>query len=68
MRGDDIKIELIKQKKTQKWLLNQLESFVSTDKTELSRTLSGTRRGAKADKIMFYAEQILKGDRICPKQ
>jgi len=59
--GIDIRVSLLKNGKTQKWLIDELiKSGVSTSKTELSRVLSGNRSGPKADKILTKAHDILR--------
>lgn len=57
---ESIKTRLVKNTLTQVWLINRLEDEgLSTDKTELSSVLAGTRHGAKAETILKFADSIL---------
>ncbi len=57
---DHIRIALFENSLSQVWLINRLEEHgVITDKAELSSALSGTRRGAKIDKIIEVSIEIL---------
>lgn len=57
---DKIRVSLFENSLSQVWLINRLEERgVITDKTELSSALSGTRRGAKVDKIIKTSTEIL---------
>lgn len=58
---DEIRIRLYQNCLTQAWLINRLEERgIYTDKAELSSALAGTRKGAKVDKILSTAFEILK--------
>jgi len=60
--GVNIRVELIKRARTQKWLIDELaKTGVETDKTELSKVLSGKRHGKKADMILRGSKDILRG-------
>ena len=60
--GVNIRVELIKRARTQKWLIDELaKTGVETDKTELSKVLSGKRKGKKADMILRGSKNILRG-------
>lgn len=57
---DKIRIMLLNNNLSQVWLINQLaDKGVVTDKAELSSALSGSRTGAKIDKIISASLQIL---------
>lgn len=57
---DKIRIMLLNNNLSQVWLINQLaDKGVVTDKAELSSALSGSRTGAKIDKIMSVSLLIL---------
>lgn len=57
---DKIRILLLNNSLSQVWLINRLEEHgITTDKTELSSALSGSRRGAKIDKIIETSLTIL---------
>lgn len=57
---DRIRVALFENSLSQVWLINRLEEHgITTDKTELSSALSGTRRGAKIDKIIKTSTEIL---------
>ena len=54
---------------TQVWLINELrERGISTDKTEMSSVLSGTRKGDKAERILENSLEILKKKDGCGKE
>jgi len=56
-----IRLMLMRNSLTQTWLINMLDNAgVHTDKTELSSTLSGRRKGAKPEKIITESLKILK--------
>lgn len=56
----DIKVRLVKNSLTQVWLINRLEERgLNTDKTELCSVLRGTRRGAKAETLLRFADDII---------
>lgn len=58
---DKIRVALFENSLSQVWLINRLEERgVITDKTELSSALSGTRHGAKVDKIIATSADILE--------
>lgn len=58
---DKIRVALFENSLSQVWLINRLkERGVITDKTELSSVLSGTRHGAKVDKIIATSADILE--------
>lgn len=55
-----IRIMLLNNNLSQVWLINQLaDRGIVTDKAELSSALSGSRTGAKIDKIISASLQIL---------
>lgn len=57
---DKIRIMLLNNNLSQVWLINQLaDRSIVTDKAELSSALSGSRTGAKIDKIISASLQIL---------
>lgn len=57
---ESIKKRLSEHSLTQVWLINRLEEVgIMTDKSELSSTLSGTRKGAKTEALLKYADEIL---------
>lgn len=57
---DKIRVSLFENSLSQVWLINRLEERgVITDKTELSSALSGTRHGAKVDRIIKTSTEIL---------
>ena len=57
---ESIKTRLVNNTLTQVWLINRLEDEgLSTDKTELSSVLAGTRHGAKAETLLKFADSIL---------
>lgn len=57
---DMIRFKLLQNSLTQTWLINRLELYgVATDKSELSSALSGTRKGAKVEKIIQNSLDIL---------
>lgn len=57
---DKIRIMLLNNNLSQVWLINQLaEKGIVTDKAELSSALSGSRTGAKIEKIISVSLQIL---------
>jgi len=57
---DQIRILLLKNSLSQVWLINRLEEHgIMTDKTELSSALSGSRHGAKIEKIIKTSLTIL---------
>lgn len=57
---DKIRVALLENSLSQVWLINRLEEHgVQTDKAELSSALSGTRHGAKIDKIIKTSIEIL---------
>lgn len=57
---DTIRFKLLQNSLTQTWLINRLELYgVATDKSELSSALSGTRKGAKVEKIIQNSLDIL---------
>ena len=57
---ESIKKRLNEHSLTQVWLINRLEEMgILTDKSELSSTLSGTRKGAKTEALLKYADEIL---------
>lgn len=59
-KGNEVRVLLQKHQLTNVWLINRLEEQgVITDKTELSSSLSGTRRGNKVDRILNTSIEIL---------
>lgn len=59
--GRRIRVSLAEIGKTQVWLINKLrERGITTDKTEMSSVLSGTRHGSKADTMLKTSAEILK--------
>lgn len=59
--GRRIRVSLAEISKTQVWLINKLrERGITTDKTEMSSVLSGTRHGNKADLMLKTSTEILK--------
>lgn len=57
---DKIRIILLDNNLSQVWLINQLaDRGIITDKSELSSALSGSRTGAKIDKILSASLEIL---------
>ena len=60
-KGHKIKVSLAKACLTQGWLIGELEKWgISTNKTEMSSVLAGTRKGPKADTILQLSEKIIK--------
>lgn len=56
-----IRVKLAEHQLTQVWLCGELEGKgIITDKTELCSVLKGTRKGAKAEKIIKTAVDIIK--------
>ena len=54
---------------TQVWLINELrERGISTDKSEMSSVLKGTRKGDKAERILENSLEILKKKDGCGKE
>lgn len=59
-KRDEIRIKLLNNNLSQVWLINQLaERGITTDKSELSSALSGSRTGTKIDKIIETSLLIL---------
>lgn len=57
---DKIRVLLLENSLSQTWLINRLaEHGISVDKAELSSALSGSRKGAKIEKIISTSLQIL---------
>lgn len=58
--GYEIKLALAKQMKSQVWLISQMKMrMLITDASELSSVLSGARKGAKAERMIAMANDIL---------
>lgn len=57
---DSIRERIRKHRLSFVWLISQLSlRGIKTDKTEVSSIFAGTRRGAKADKIIRCSNEIL---------
>lgn len=57
---DKIRVLLLENSLSQTWLINRLEEHgIAVDKAELSSALSGSRKGAKIEKIISTSLQIL---------
>ena len=59
--GHRIRVSLVELCKSQVWLVGELKNRgITTDAAELSATLSGVRRGPKAEAILRATHEIIE--------